>query len=136
MSESPTAVVAAEPKTIVIERRWAIIGGAAVAALIIGLGVALAFTAGEADGPDGPPGAYFQMRGGEGGYGGPPGFAPGGAPPQGAPLPGGAPQAPGGYPPGGGTYPAPPQGVPAPPSGQGSGGSGSNGGGSGQGSNR
>ncbi len=107
MSESPTAVVAAgEPRTIVIERRWAIIGASVITALVFGLAVALAFTLGDdgGDGPHGPPGVQFSMPGGaEGGYGVPPG-----APPQGA-LPDGA-QPPGGVPPSGdGAYPAPPR---------------------------
>ena len=37
--------VLAEPKTVVIERRWAIVGGAVIATLIIALGVALAIVA-------------------------------------------------------------------------------------------
>jgi hypothetical protein len=111
-SNAATAVVA-RPKTIVIERRWAIVGGGAIAALIIGLGVALAIAAGD-DGPDGPLGFQFSA---DEGYG--PRFPQGGDGqfPQGAPP---IPQAPEGtYPPGGGTYPAPPQGVPVPPGGQG-----------------
>ena len=71
-STAPTAVVA-QPKTIVIERRWAIVGGAVIAALIIGLGVALAFSAGDDHGPGGPPGFQLSAEGAQG-YG--PGFAP------------------------------------------------------------
>ena len=79
-STAPTAVVA-QPRTVVIERRWAIVGGAVIATLIIALGVALAIVAGD-DGPDGPPG--FQLSAQEG-YG--PGFAPPGSQqaPQGVP---------------------------------------------------
>ena len=54
-STAPTAVVA-QPKTIVIERRWAIVGGAMIAALIIGLGIALAFAAGDDHGVGRPAG--------------------------------------------------------------------------------
>ena len=116
-STAPTAVVA-QPKTIVIERRWAIVGGAVIAALIIGLGVALAFSAGDDHGPGGPPGFQLSAEGAQG-YG--PGFAPPGTQqmPQGAPVP----QAPdGAYPPGGGTYGYPPEAVPAPPGAQNQGG--------------
>lgn len=111
-STAPTAVVA-QPKTIVIERRWAIVGGAVIAALVIGLGVALAFTAGDDHGPGGPRG--FQLSAHEG-YA--PGFpqGDGGQLPEGVPVP----QDPGGaYPPGGGTYGYPPGAVPAPPGTQG-----------------
>lgn len=88
--------------------RWATFGGAAIAALVLGLSVALAIAAGD-DGPDGPPGIQFSAPGVQG-YGVGPGFAPGGAPPlpEGAPVPEGVPQAPEGYPPSGG-YPAPDQ---------------------------
>ena len=99
-STAPTAVVA-QPKTIVIERRWAIVGGAVIAALIIGLGVALAIVAGD-DGPDGPPGFSLSAHEGFG-----PGFAPG----EGGQMPPGAPAIPQ-APEGGGTYPYPPQAVP------------------------
>ena len=78
-STAPTAVVA-QPKTVVIERRWAIIGGAVIATLIIGLGVALAIVAGD-DGRDGPPG--FELSAHEG-------FGPGFAPGEGGQMPPGA----------------------------------------------
>ena len=117
-STAATAVVAA-PKTIVIERRWAIVGGALIAALVIGLGVALAIAAGD-DGPDGPPGFRLSAHGAEGGYG--PGFAPPGGTDQ---LPEGAPPMPpapdGSYPPQGGVYPPPAEAVPAPPAAEGRG---------------
>ena len=97
-STAPTAVVA-QPRTIVIERRWAIVGGAVIATLIIGLGVALAIVAGD-DGRDGPPGFELSAHKGFG-----PGFAPGEGgqmPPSDVPQMPQAPQ-------GGGDYPYPPQ---------------------------
>ena len=106
-STGATAVVA-QPRTVVIERRWAIVGGAVIATVIIGLGVALAIVAGD-DGPDGPPG--FQLSAHEG-------FAPGFAPGEGGQMPPGGPAIPR-APEGGGTYPYPPQ---AGPEGGGSGG--------------
>lgn len=135
MSESATTVeVASEPRTIVIERRWAVIGGALVAALILALSVGLAFSLGDGGGdrPGGPPGMEFSQQGFAPGMpNGEQGFTPGmpdGTPqqlPQGA-LPQGAPPMPQGVAPGGvygDSAPAPPGTGQAPQSGgQGSGG--------------
>ncbi len=114
MSEPATTV---QPRTVVIERRWAIIGASVTAALILILSVALAFSLGDDGGrPDGPPGMQFS----QGGFA--PGVPEGGA--QQMPVPQGAPPMP--QAPGGDTYgqavPAPPGAGQAPQSGQGSGG--------------
>ena len=52
-STAPTAVVA-QPRTIVIERRWAIVGSAVIAAVIIALGVALGVALAIVAGDHGP----------------------------------------------------------------------------------
>jgi hypothetical protein len=108
MSESATTV---EPKAIVIERRSAIIGGAVIAAVILILSVALAFSLGDNDGGfDGPRGVEFS----QGGFA--PGMPEGG--PQQVPVPQSAAPMPlppnGSAPPSGDYYYGQP--LPAPPS--------------------
>jgi hypothetical protein len=107
MAESVAATQEApgpsEPRTITIERTWAIAGAVATALVIAALAIALVALAGDSRGdfprpPGGPEAAGF---GGPMGAGGgmpapPPGFEEGG--PSGVPLPEGVPGPQEGYP--------------------------------------
>jgi hypothetical protein len=89
MSEVAMEGVAPGPRTVTIERRWAI-GGAVVTALVIAaLAVALIFTGGDGRdaGPEGFAPAGFSAPMGEIPQGPPPGMPPEGALPEGMPVP-------------------------------------------------